>query len=48
MGFWGFGDMNRNNLYDSRDLLNVYTKKLVDIVSGIGETREQVRAERDK
>ena len=40
--------MNRNNLYDSRDLLNVYTKKLVDIVSGIGETREQVRAERHK
>ena len=34
--------MSRNDLYDARDLLNVYTKKLVDIVSGIGETRDQV------
>ena len=34
--------MNRNNLYDVKDLLNVYTKKLVDIIANIGAKREQV------
>ena len=34
--------MSRNGLYDVKDLLNVYTKKLVDIIEEIGEAREQV------
>lgn len=34
--------MRRNNLFDVKDLLNVYTKKLVDIVEDIGTNREQV------